>query len=123
MQRAAIARCLIKNPSFVLLDEATSALDNVTERSVQQAIDRLSGSNRTSLIIAHRLGTIQKADNIIVLNNGRIVEEVSILLSIFSYFSPSFFLHFSPWLIGHPPRFARFRRNIYRNVEIRTQFD
>ena len=79
MQRAAIARCLIKNPTFVLLDEATSALDNVTERSVQEAIGRLSGSNRTSLIIAHRLGTIQKADNVIVLNNGRVAEEVSIL--------------------------------------------
>jgi len=73
-QRAAIARCLLKNPPFVLLDEATSALDTLTESSVQEALDRL-GSNRTVLVIAHRLGTIRNADNIIVLKDGMVAEE------------------------------------------------
>ncbi|KAL3801045.1 hypothetical protein HJC23_002338, partial [Cyclotella cryptica] len=73
-QRTAIARCLLKNPSIVVLDEATSALDTVTENSVQDALDRL-GSDRTVLVIAHRLGTIRKADNIIVLGDGRVAEE------------------------------------------------
>merc|ERR1711915_610366 len=73
-QRAAIARCLLKNPPFVLLDEATSALDTITENSVQEALDRL-GNDRTVLVIAHRLGTIKNADNIIVLNDGLVSEE------------------------------------------------
>lgn len=75
-QRTAIARCLLKNPSIVVLDEATSALDTVTENSVQDALDRL-GSDRTVLVIAHRLGTIKGADNIIVLGDGKVAEEVS----------------------------------------------
>ena len=73
-QRAAIARCLMKDPPFVLLDEATSALDTITESSVQEALDRL-GSHRTVLVIAHRLGTIRNADNIIVLKDGVVAEE------------------------------------------------
>ncbi|KAG7344363.1 ABC transporter [Nitzschia inconspicua] len=73
-QRAAIARCLLKDPPFVLLDEATSALDTITERSVQEALDRL-GSRRTVLVIAHRLGTIRNADNIIVLKEGVVAEQ------------------------------------------------
>lgn len=68
-QRVAIARCLLKNPDFVLLDEATSALDTLTEKSVQEALDRL-GQHRTVLVIAHRLGTIRNADQIIVLKDG-----------------------------------------------------
>lgn len=60
---------------FTVLDEATSALDTVTENSVQEALDRL-GSDRTVLVIAHRLGTIRNADNIIVLGDGRVAEEV-----------------------------------------------
>lgn len=68
-QRAAIARCLLKDPPIVLLDEATSALDTLTENSVQEALDRL-GEQRTVLVIAHRLGTIRNADNIIVLKDG-----------------------------------------------------
>lgn len=75
-QRSAIARCLLKNPSIVVLDEATSSLDTITENSVQEALDRL-GSARTVLVIAHRLGTIKKADNIIVLGGGKVAEEVS----------------------------------------------
>ena len=73
-QRTAIARCLLKNPQIVVLDEATSALDTVTENSVQDALDRL-GSERTVLVIAHRLGTIKGADNIIVLGDGKVAEE------------------------------------------------
>jgi len=74
LQRTAIARCLLKNPPFVVLDEATSALDTITENSVQEALDRL-GTRRTCLVIAHRLGTIRNADNIIVLDDGQVVEE------------------------------------------------
>ncbi|KAL7560926.1 hypothetical protein ACA910_022420 [Epithemia clementina (nom. ined.)] len=73
-QRAAIARCLLKDPPFVLLDEATSALDTLTENSVQEALDRL-GKERTVLVIAHRLTTIRNADKIIVLKNGKVTEE------------------------------------------------
>jgi ATP-binding cassette subfamily B protein len=73
-QRAAIARCLLKDPPFVLLDEATSALDTITEKSVQEALDRL-GKSRTVLVIAHRLGTIRNADNIIVLKDGVVAEQ------------------------------------------------
>jgi len=75
-QRAAIARCLLKDPPFVLLDEATSALDTITEKSVQEALDRL-GEDRTVLVIAHRLGTIRNADNIIVLREGVVAEQGS----------------------------------------------
>jgi len=73
-QRAAIARCLLKDPPFVVLDEATSALDTLTENSIQQALDVL-GNARTCLVIAHRLGTIRNADNIIVLGDGVVLEE------------------------------------------------
>ncbi len=66
----------MRNPSIVVLDEATSALDTLTENSVQDALDRL-GSDRTVLVIAHRLGTIKGADNIIVLGDGKVSEEVS----------------------------------------------
>jgi len=75
-QRVAIARCLLKDPPVVLLDEATSALDSRTEKSVQAALNAL-GKNRTCVVIAHRLGTIQHADQIIVLDNGLINEQGS----------------------------------------------
>ncbi len=73
-QRVAIARTLLKDPPILFLDEATSALDNTTERDIQSALDAAS-ENRTTLIIAHRLTTVTGADNIIVLNEGRIAEQ------------------------------------------------
>jgi ABC-type multidrug transport system fused ATPase/permease subunit len=73
-QRIVIARAVLKNPSILLLDEATSALDNESERLVQGALDTLM-QNRTSVVIAHRLSTIQKADKIVVLEKGKIVEQ------------------------------------------------
>jgi ATP-binding cassette, subfamily B, heavy metal transporter len=72
-QRVAIARTVLKAPPILVLDEATSALDSHTEHEIQGALDRVS-RNRTSLVIAHRLSTIVGADEIIVLDQGRIVE-------------------------------------------------
>ncbi len=73
-QRLAIARALIKNAPILILDEATSALDNESERQVQASLERLM-AGRTTLVIAHRLSTVQKADRIVVLDSGRIVEQ------------------------------------------------
>ncbi|MFD9888851.1 ABC transporter ATP-binding protein [Amycolatopsis sp. NPDC059027] len=72
-QRMAIARILLRNPPVLILDEATSALDNRTERSVQAELDRLA-TGRTTITIAHRLSTVEHADQIVVLDAGRIVE-------------------------------------------------
>lgn len=75
-QRVAIARTILKAPAILLLDEATSALDTNTERQIQEALDRVC-TGRTTLVIAHRLSTVIHADEILVLNEGRIIERGS----------------------------------------------
>ena len=72
-QRLTIARAVLRNPPILILDEATSALDSASEKLVQEALEKVM-MNRTSIVVAHRLSTIQKADKIIVLENGRIVQ-------------------------------------------------
>ena len=73
-QRLSIARAVLKNPPIMILDEATSALDTESEKFVQIALENMM-QNRTSIVIAHRLSTIQKADLIVVMKKGRIVEQ------------------------------------------------
>jgi ABC-type multidrug transport system fused ATPase/permease subunit len=75
-QRLTIARVLLKNPPFVILDEATASVDTITERLIQQALDNLM-SQRTVLVIAHRLSTVRKADQIVVMHEGAIAEQGS----------------------------------------------
>lgn len=75
-QRLAIARAIAKDSPILILDEATSALDSATEKQVQAAIDEMQ-KDRTTIIIAHRLSTVQKADRIIVLRRGEIIEQGS----------------------------------------------
>jgi ABC-type multidrug transport system fused ATPase/permease subunit len=73
-QRIAIARALLRDPRILILDEATSALDSESEKLVKEALNELM-KNRTTFIIAHRLSTIREADNILVINKGKIVEQ------------------------------------------------
>jgi ATP-binding cassette subfamily B protein len=72
-QRLALARILLKHPLILILDEATSALDNISEREVQRALG-MTSSNRTTILVAHRLSTLRDADRILVFDEGRIVE-------------------------------------------------
>jgi ABC-type multidrug transport system fused ATPase/permease subunit len=72
-QRLAIARALIRNPRILILDEATSALDSESEKLIQDALSRLM-KDRTTFVVAHRLSTVQEADQILVLDEGKIVE-------------------------------------------------
>ncbi len=72
-QRIAVARAVIKNPAILILDEATSALDAESEKLVQEALDRLM-QGRTTFVIAHRLSTIRRADLILVVNEGKIID-------------------------------------------------
>ncbi|WPJ97394.1 ABC transporter ATP-binding protein [Coraliomargarita algicola] len=75
-QRLTIARVLLKNPPFVILDEATASVDTITERKIQEALDRLV-QQRTVLVIAHRLSTVRRADKIVVMEQGQIIESGS----------------------------------------------
>ena len=75
-QRLSIARVFLKNPSILILDEATSALDNTTEILIQQSLDKLK-KGRTTIVVAHRLSTIKNADEILVISNGKVVEQGS----------------------------------------------
>jgi subfamily B ATP-binding cassette protein MsbA len=72
-QRIAIARALLRNSPILILDEATSALDTGLERQIQEQLEALM-RNRTTLVIAHRLSTVEKADRILVMDGGRVVE-------------------------------------------------
>lgn len=96
-QRLAIARALLQNPEILILDEATSALDSVSERLVQDALERLS-CDRTTLVIAHRLSTIQDADQIVVLDRGHVMEQGTHeeLLKQGGYYARFYTLQLSP---------------------------
>jgi ATP-binding cassette, subfamily B, bacterial MsbA len=75
-QRIAIARALLRNPEILILDEATAALDTVSERLIQESLEKLA-VGRTVIAIAHRLSTIVKADKVVVMENGQIIEQGS----------------------------------------------
>jgi ATP-binding cassette subfamily B protein len=72
-QRVAIARAILKNPPILIFDEATSALDSKSEKAIQEALSRIA-AERTTLVIAHRLSTVVDADQILVMEGGRVVE-------------------------------------------------
>lgn len=73
-QRVAIARAVVRDPQILLLDEATSALDEVSQRKVQKALENVM-KNRTSIVVAHRLTTVEKCTRVAVIEDGKIVEE------------------------------------------------
>ena len=95
-QRLSLARVILKDPKILILDEATSALDSISENAIQQALEQLM-VNRTSVVIAHRLSTILKADGILVVQDGRIVEQGTHdeLLALGGVYSELFYTQFS----------------------------
>ncbi|MBL1200679.1 MAG: ATP-binding cassette domain-containing protein [Nostoc sp. ZfuVER08] len=120
-QRLAIARALVQNPEILILDEATSALDTVSERLVQTALDELS-RHRTTLVIAHRLSTVQKADRIAVLDRGQVVEvgNHEELLQKGGYYSRLYSMQFAE----RPETITKPNQSLLRiSHEIRTQLN
>lgn len=122
-QRIAIARALLNDPDILILDEATSALDTVSEHLVQQAIDNLS-RDRTTLVIAHRLSTVQKADQIAVLDKGKVVETGTHeeLLNKGGYYSRLYSMQFSEDTQDLVKK-ARSETLISTSYEIRTRLN
>jgi ATP-binding cassette, subfamily B, bacterial MsbA len=94
-QRIAIARAIVRDPEILILDEATSALDSVSERLIQEALERLK-ENRTVIVIAHRLSTIEDADQIVVLEQGKVIEQgnLSYLLGLKGLYAKFYDLQF-----------------------------